>query len=86
MPTDAAPTALPSGYEAALPPAPTDGASTSESSEGDGQAPPSGNVTLQQLLDWIKEVLGKAFQGHTEADADGEKVVKRNHARALRLD
>jgi hypothetical protein len=80
LPTDAAPTTLPSGYETAAPPSPSDTASSP--SEGTGEIP-SGGMTLQQLLDWLAYLLKKGFQGHTEADGEGS--VKRNHARALKL-
>jgi hypothetical protein len=82
LPTDAAPTSLPGGYETAAPPSPTDAASSP--SEGTGEIP-SGGMTLQQLLDWLAYLLKKGFQGHTEADGKEGAAVKRNHARALKL-
>jgi len=87
LPTDVVPTAFPTGYETATPPAPTAGAGDGETDEeGDGEAPPSGSLTLQALLDWIRKILEKAFQGHTEADGETEKAVKRSHARALKVE
>jgi hypothetical protein len=48
-------------------------------------------MTLQELLEWIAYLLKKAFHGHTKADGasppkPAESRVKRNHARALKLD
>jgi hypothetical protein len=80
------PTALPSGYETAAPPSPTEAAPKPGEH---GEAPEKG-MTLKELLEWIRYILEKAFQGHTEAGGASppkyeDRRVKRSHPRALKL-
>jgi hypothetical protein len=78
---------LPSGYETAAPPSPTE---TNASPEQYGQAPAKG-MTLRELLDWIAYLLKKTFHGHNKGNgatppAPADSRSKRSHARALKLD